>query len=47
MLKKCYINQIVKYLPGNPISNDEMEEYLGRIGGVSSRVGSKSRFSIA
>ena len=41
MLKKCYINQIGKYLPGNPISNDEMEEYLGRIGGVSSRVGPK------
>ena len=38
MLKKCYINQIGKYLPGNPISNEEMEEYLGMVGGVPSRL---------
>ena len=38
MLKKCYINQIGKYLPGNPVSNEEMEEYLGMVGGVPSRL---------
>ncbi|MBT6724700.1 MAG: 3-oxoacyl-ACP synthase [Planctomycetaceae bacterium] len=37
-MKKCYINQIGKYLPGNPISNEEMEEYLGMVGGVPSRL---------
>ena len=36
-MNKCYINAIGKYLPGEPISNDEMEDYLGKIGGVASR----------
>ncbi len=41
MSKPVYINAIGKYLPGEPIANNEMEEYLGMIGGKPSR--SKSR----
>lgn len=33
----CYITGIGKYLPGPSISNDEMEDYLGRINGRTSR----------
>jgi 3-oxoacyl-[acyl-carrier-protein] synthase III len=33
MNKTVYINRIAKFLPGNPVSNDEMEEYLGFVGG--------------
>jgi len=36
-LSKVYINRIAKYLPNNPISNEEMEEVLGQIGGVPSK----------
>ena len=36
-LSKVYINRIAKYLPNNPISNDEMEGILGQIGGVPSK----------
>ena len=41
MSRPVYINAIGKFLPGNPISNDEMEDYLGLINGQPSR--SKSR----
>ena len=41
MVKKCYINQIGKFLPGKPIPNEEMELYLGMIDGVPSRVRQK------
>lgn len=41
MNKPVYINAIGIFLPGNPISNDEMEDYLGLINGKPSR--SKSR----
>lgn len=41
MSRSVYINAIGKFLPGEPISNDEMEEYLGLINGQASR--SKSR----
>jgi 3-oxoacyl-[acyl-carrier-protein] synthase III len=34
----AYINSIGKFLPGSPIGNDEMEDYLGRIGGRPSKV---------
>lgn len=37
MPEPVYINKITGYLPGLPISNDEMEEYLGVIGGKKSR----------
>ncbi len=41
MSRTVYINAIGKYLPGKPIGNDEMEEYLGMINGKPSR--SKNR----
>lgn len=34
----AYINSIGKFLPGEPISNDQMEDYLGKIGGHPSKV---------
>lgn len=37
MANSVYINKISSYLPGQPVSNDEMEEYLGVIGGRKSR----------
>lgn len=37
MDKAVYINRIAKFLPGTPVSNDEMEEYLGFVGGKKSR----------
>ena len=40
-MKKVYINSIGKFLPGKPVSNDEIEEYLGRINGKSSRIKEK------
>jgi 3-oxoacyl-[acyl-carrier-protein] synthase III len=33
MNKSVYINRIAGYLPGDPVSNDEMEQYLGFVGG--------------
>ena len=33
MEKHVFINSIAKFLPGNPVSNDEMEQYLGFVGG--------------
>lgn len=32
-----YINAIEKFLPGKPVSNNEMEEYLGKINGTNSK----------
>lgn len=37
MNEAVYINRIATLLPGDPISNDEMEDYLGFVGGVKSR----------
>jgi 3-oxoacyl-[acyl-carrier-protein] synthase-3 len=37
MEKSVYINKIAKFLPGNPVSNDEMEEYLGYVDGKKSK----------
>lgn len=37
MHQKVYINAIGKHLPGKPISNDEMEDYLGLVNGQASR----------
>jgi 3-oxoacyl-[acyl-carrier-protein] synthase-3 len=37
MDRAVYINRIAKYLPGEPVSNDEMEDYLGYVGGKKSR----------
>jgi 3-oxoacyl-[acyl-carrier-protein] synthase-3 len=35
---KAYITSTGQFLPGDPIDNDAMEEYLGKIGGKASRV---------
>lgn len=37
-MNSAYINSIGKFLPGGPISNDQMEDYLGKIGGRPSKV---------
>ena len=37
MLKNVYITKSAKFLPNKPISNDEMEDYLGKINGVPSK----------
>jgi 3-oxoacyl-[acyl-carrier-protein] synthase-3 len=37
MNESVYINRIAKVLPGKPVNNDEMEEYLGFIEGEKSR----------
>ena len=34
----AYITSMGKFLPGDPVDNDSMEEYLGKIGGKPSRV---------
>jgi len=36
-VKKVYITRLSKFLPNQPISNDEMEDYLGKIANASSR----------
>lgn len=38
MTKEAYITKISKFLPNKAVSNDEMEEYLGEINGLASRV---------
>lgn len=35
---KVYITALGKFFPGHPVTNDEMEDYLGRIHGKDSRV---------
>ncbi len=32
-----YINAVEKFLPGEPVNNDEMESYLGKINGTNSK----------
>jgi 3-oxoacyl-[acyl-carrier-protein] synthase-3 len=36
-MQGVYITKSAKFLPNNPISNDEMEDYLGMIDGIPSR----------
>ena len=36
-MPEVYITKSAKFLPNNPISNEEMEEYLGMINGVPSK----------
>jgi 3-oxoacyl-[acyl-carrier-protein] synthase-3 len=36
-MKEVFITRSAKFLPNSPISNDEMEEYLGMIDGVPSK----------
>ena len=37
MSKEVFITKITKFLPNNPVSNDEMEDYLGMIGNRPSK----------
>jgi 3-oxoacyl-[acyl-carrier-protein] synthase-3 len=37
MVRKAFITRISKFLPNNPIHNDDLEEYLGRIKGLRSK----------
>ena len=37
MLKEVYITRIAKFLPNQPVHNDEMEKYLGQIDGIPSK----------
>ena len=41
MESKVYITSVGKFLPGNAISNNEVEDYLGRINGEDSRLKSR------
>ncbi|WP_239616355.1 3-oxoacyl-[acyl-carrier-protein] synthase III C-terminal domain-containing protein [Cohnella mopanensis] len=36
-MNPVYITSIGKFLPGSPIGNDKMEDYLGRVGGKGSK----------
>lgn len=36
-MSEVYITRVSKFLPNNPVSNDEMEDYLGRINGRPSK----------
>lgn len=36
-MKTVYINRVSKYLPNRPVSNDEMEKYLGIINNTASK----------
>src|SRR3712207_9482001 len=36
--KAVYINALGRFLPGPPVANEEMEQYLGAIGGRPSRL---------
>ncbi|MCH5715882.1 hypothetical protein [Niabella hibiscisoli] len=36
-MNEVYINRTSHYFPNNPVSNDEMEEYLGYINGKPSK----------
>ncbi len=37
MLNKVYINNITKFLPNDPVFNDDMENFLGKVNGKPSR----------
>ena len=38
MEREVFITKIASYFPNNPVENDEMEDFLGLIGGKPSRV---------
>ena len=37
LLKEVYINRAAHFFPNNPVSNEEMESYLGLINGKPSK----------
>lgn len=41
-MRDVYNNKIAVFLPNKPVSNEEMEDYIGLIGGKPSRVRSVS-----
>ena len=41
MARDVFITSLGKFLPGEPISNDQMEEYLGKVRGRPSRARSR------
>lgn len=36
-MRSVFINKVSKFLPNNPVSNEEMEGYLGMIDGKPSK----------
>lgn len=38
MEREVFITKIASYFPNSPVENDEMEDFLGLIGGKPSRV---------
>lgn len=36
-MNQVYITSVGKFLPGSPVSNDEIEDYIGKIGGKPSK----------
>ena len=38
MSNTAYITALGKFLPGEPVGNEQMEDHLGRIGGKASRL---------
>ena len=38
MIQSVYITRTSSFFPNKPVNNEEMEEYIGKIGGVPSRV---------
>ena len=37
-MRNVYINKVAVFLPNKPVSNEEMEDYIGLIAGKPSRV---------
>ena len=37
-MRNVYIKKVAVFLPNKPVSNEEMEDYIGLIGGKPSRV---------
>ena len=37
-MRNVYINKVAVFLPNKPVSNEEIEDYIGLIGGKPSRV---------
>lgn len=38
MEQKVFITKVSAFLPNEPVLNEDMESYLGKIGGIPSRV---------
>jgi len=40
-MHQAFINSIGNFLPGKPIGNDELEDYLGKVNGRASKAKSR------